>query len=980
MLTHDLTGRMRPWIVGFVMLALLAASLVVSAPAARAADASDFDPGFLISDANFFHGTALTASQVTSFIDGKNAGCLTGRTCIENYRESVTAKSANSRCDAIPAKSNQNAGQIIATVAAACGISPKAIIVILQKEQSLITARSPGARAFEASMGAGCPDTAPCDATYAGFYANVYYGAYLLKGYTIPGSTHYNRYAAGKTSSIAYSPRSYGTNPTCGFKSVFVKNQATHALYVYTPYTPNAAALANLYGTGNSCSAYGNRNFWRLWTDWFGSTGSVGTSAIETAYIMQGGASGPLGAATSTITAESANGGGMYQRFQNGWILWTKSAGAQIVPADLMPFYRDAGGPSGTYGWPTTKATTTTAGGGGTRQDFQGGILMRSTAAGAVIPVTGGFATGLDSYGGVANGLGWPLAPRTRDAGTGMAAQRFQNGLMLHSGTWHVAIATEFEQFWRDRGDFDGPYGKPTSRPFITDASGGGVRQNFEGGVLMHSAASGKVVTITGGFISAMDAYGGVANGLGWPVTARSKDPATGLFVQQYQRGTILHDGRKHAAVANEFLDAYLASGGFTGSWGFPKSKPYYSTTGGGGVRQNFSIGSLFSSSAAPGTVAVTGGFVTALDAYGGVNGGVGWPTEGRTRDAVTGFYSQSFQHGVIVHTGSKHQFIATEFLAHYASQGGPSGSLGWATGAPVRSSSGVYEHFTGGSLFLPQGSSTVLTVSGAFRDAFHAYGGVSGIGWPLANRTRDAQTDLYLQSFQRGSILSDGTRTQFVAKELLASYLASDGPYGAMGWPTSMPQVSDSGVSQSFEHGVLVWTSADGVKSIAGELASTWRAAGGLDGSYGVPTSVAYVSSASGGGVRQNFAGGTLMYSNAAGGTVAVLGGFIEAMDSYGGVASGLGWPLAARTSKDPGTGYYTQRFQNGTIVHTGSAHTYVANAFAASVLNTTLCGGGIGWTTSLPSTSAGTTTQSFDHATLTWASATGVVVSCSG
>lgn len=29
--------------------------------------------------------------------------------------------------------------------------------------------------------------------------------------------------------------------------------------------------MSNLYGTGDSCSAYGNRNFWRMYTDWFGS-------------------------------------------------------------------------------------------------------------------------------------------------------------------------------------------------------------------------------------------------------------------------------------------------------------------------------------------------------------------------------------------------------------------------------------------------------------------------------------------------------------------------------------------------------------------------------------------------------------------------------------------------------------------------------------------------------------------------------------
>ena len=51
-----------------------------------------------------------------------------------------------------------------------------------------------------------------------------------------------------------------GTDVNCGTSSVYIQNQATAGLYNYTPYQPNAAALANLYGTGDSCSAYGNRN------------------------------------------------------------------------------------------------------------------------------------------------------------------------------------------------------------------------------------------------------------------------------------------------------------------------------------------------------------------------------------------------------------------------------------------------------------------------------------------------------------------------------------------------------------------------------------------------------------------------------------------------------------------------------------------------------------------------------------------------
>src|SRR5690606_7604841 len=65
-------------------------------------------------------------------------------------------------------------------------------------------------------------------------------------------------------------------NTSCGSSTVYISNQATAGLYIYTPYRPNQAALNNLYGTGDSCSSYGNRNFWRMFNDWFGSTKASG--------------------------------------------------------------------------------------------------------------------------------------------------------------------------------------------------------------------------------------------------------------------------------------------------------------------------------------------------------------------------------------------------------------------------------------------------------------------------------------------------------------------------------------------------------------------------------------------------------------------------------------------------------------------------------------------------------------------------------
>mgnify|MGYP003622897599 CR=1 FL=1 len=53
---------------------------------------------------------------------------------------------------------------------------------------------------------------------------------------------------------------------------MYLENKATAALYNYTPYQPNRAAMDASPGEGDACTTYGNRNFLRTFTLWFGST------------------------------------------------------------------------------------------------------------------------------------------------------------------------------------------------------------------------------------------------------------------------------------------------------------------------------------------------------------------------------------------------------------------------------------------------------------------------------------------------------------------------------------------------------------------------------------------------------------------------------------------------------------------------------------------------------------------------------------
>jgi len=238
---------------------------------AEAANAAWFNPGQIISDSAFYTSGTMSAVDIQRFLNGKVAGCRADPTrpgCLKDYRLSTPAVTGTAgRCASLPAKTNVSAAEIIYDVSIACGISPKVLLVKLQKEQGLVTSTNPSARAYEFALGMDCPDTpAGCSAASAGFFWQLYKGAGQLQWYSNPAGS-FTWLRPGATISRPYQ----ANNPGCGAQSFVLENKATAALYYYTPYVPNQTALGNLYGVGDVCSAYGNRNFFRDYTDWFGS-------------------------------------------------------------------------------------------------------------------------------------------------------------------------------------------------------------------------------------------------------------------------------------------------------------------------------------------------------------------------------------------------------------------------------------------------------------------------------------------------------------------------------------------------------------------------------------------------------------------------------------------------------------------------------------------------------------------------------------
>ncbi|WP_216648859.1 hypothetical protein [Agromyces agglutinans] len=221
---------------------------------------SEFDPGYIVSDDSFYNADAMDEAQIQDFFESVSCRPDAGIACLADFRQTTADQPAAGpgHCEEYRGGIRERASRIIEKVADACGVSPETLIVLLQKEQSLLT--RPSEHGYTRATGYGCPDTADCDQKYFGFFNQVYNAAWQFRQYTEEPD---RAYRIG-TIDVRYNP-----DQACGASPVVIANQATANLYNYTPYQPNAATLADP-DAGDGCSAWGNLNFWRIWHRWFG--------------------------------------------------------------------------------------------------------------------------------------------------------------------------------------------------------------------------------------------------------------------------------------------------------------------------------------------------------------------------------------------------------------------------------------------------------------------------------------------------------------------------------------------------------------------------------------------------------------------------------------------------------------------------------------------------------------------------------------
>ncbi len=285
-------------------------------PSSEAIEPSEFNAGRIIDDSVFYNPNTMTVAEIQAFLDSKSPACdmwgtglITGRyypdgvkvpagttraqyakvmrekygksryhdppyVCLNKFYENTETHQTLYETQGVATAGMKSAAQIIYDVAQEYSINPQVLLVLLKKESSVWGDNWPLKDQYNTVMGYGCPDTAPCNEAYYGFYNQVQKAAWQFKYYREHPNDY--RYRPNTTANIYYHP-----NFGCGTKPVYLENIATTSLYIYTPYTPNDAALRAYPGEGDGCSSYGNRNFYMFFREWFGSTYGVKVDAND---------------------------------------------------------------------------------------------------------------------------------------------------------------------------------------------------------------------------------------------------------------------------------------------------------------------------------------------------------------------------------------------------------------------------------------------------------------------------------------------------------------------------------------------------------------------------------------------------------------------------------------------------------------------------------------------------------------------------
>jgi len=225
------------WIATFLMLPSLVWGIEYDV---------NFNPNQIVSDYLMYNSTnSMSLSEIQSFLESKN---------------SYLARYQTEDAEGVI----KSAAEIIYDAAQTYQINPQGIIVLLQKEQGLITKEAANQKRLDWATGYavcdGCHLNSPKVKKYKGFGKQVDNGAGALRFY----KENMDRYGFIKNIGQPYE---------ISKELVIPENAATASLYTYTPHI------------------LGNYNYWRIWQRYFGNPLAQSPleldATVQTKYMAQ---------------------------------------------------------------------------------------------------------------------------------------------------------------------------------------------------------------------------------------------------------------------------------------------------------------------------------------------------------------------------------------------------------------------------------------------------------------------------------------------------------------------------------------------------------------------------------------------------------------------------------------------------------------------------------------------------------------------
>lgn len=189
-----------------------AAAAAAAAAGGGATPPLPYDPNTIISESTFSASGSMSVAAIQGFLEAQGS-----------YLKTYSARDH--------AGVVKPASEMIADAATAWGVSPRVLLVTLQKEQSLINGSRPSQRALDWAMGCGKMDSGTLP-QYQGFGNQIWGGARAL-------NRNRSNYRAGM-------------GITIDGAAVYPSSSATLTLYRYTPHF------------------HGNTLFWKLYWRYFG--------------------------------------------------------------------------------------------------------------------------------------------------------------------------------------------------------------------------------------------------------------------------------------------------------------------------------------------------------------------------------------------------------------------------------------------------------------------------------------------------------------------------------------------------------------------------------------------------------------------------------------------------------------------------------------------------------------------------------------